>query len=181
MQVLILVSLLIYLPGCWTGLPNRQPRQVTVPRHIAKAALDVALSVQGAPYVWGGRGPEVFDCSGLITWAYKQAVGRETIFLVGSRRTNDAIMHDLWRFDVELLPKDAAAPGDIVFITNTSERITHGGLFIRWLDEEKTAFEFINASSYEEYRAVVIDWWPVDDVKRGQWLVGIGRLKICID
>ena len=174
-RILILVCLLVSLPGC---LGRSPARQVTVASYIARAALDAALSVTGAPYLWGGRGPDRFDCSGLITWAYKKAMGKDEIFLVGNQRTTDANIYDLWRFNVELLPPEAAVPGDIVFITNTDERITHGGLFIRWLDEEKTIFEFINASAYIEYEAVVIDCWPVEGLKRDQWFVGIGRLKV---
>src|SRR5207237_8199616 len=30
--------------------------------------LRAALSRRGRPYVWGGTGPVVFDCSGLVQW-----------------------------------------------------------------------------------------------------------------
>lgn len=40
---------------------------------VGAAALRAALSRQGAPYVWGAEGPEIFDCSGLVLWAYRQA------------------------------------------------------------------------------------------------------------
>ena len=174
-QSLILICLVISLPGCVSISPPA--RQAMVPLYTAQAALEQALSVEGAPYLLGGRGPDQFDCSGLITWAYKMALGRDQIFMVGSQRTTDAAMQDLWQLNVVLLPPEAAAPGDIVFITNTEERITHGGLFVRWLDDDKTILEFINASSYVEYQAVVIDHWPVKGTKRGQWFAGIGRLK----
>ncbi|MFC4602224.1 C40 family peptidase [Rhodococcus kronopolitis] len=36
-------------------------------------ALRAAESKLGSPYVWGATGPNSFDCSGLIQWAYKQA------------------------------------------------------------------------------------------------------------
>jgi cell wall-associated NlpC family hydrolase len=35
--------------------------------------LRAALSKQGRPYVWGGSGPLVFDCSGLVQWSFAQA------------------------------------------------------------------------------------------------------------
>ena len=38
-----------------------------------KAFLQAALSRVGDPYVWGGSGPTVFDCSGLVQWSMRQA------------------------------------------------------------------------------------------------------------
>jgi peptidoglycan DL-endopeptidase CwlO len=35
--------------------------------------LAAAMSRQGKPYVWGGNGPDVFDCSGLVKWSFAQA------------------------------------------------------------------------------------------------------------
>jgi cell wall-associated NlpC family hydrolase len=37
------------------------------------AFLSAALSRVGMPYVWGGAGPNVFDCSGLVQWSMRQA------------------------------------------------------------------------------------------------------------
>ncbi len=39
----------------------------------AKKFVDAALSKRGDPYVWGAKGPNEFDCSGLVEWAAKQA------------------------------------------------------------------------------------------------------------
>jgi cell wall-associated NlpC family hydrolase len=36
-------------------------------------AAAAALSKQGTPYVWGAKGPNRFDCSGLTQWAWAQA------------------------------------------------------------------------------------------------------------
>ena len=36
------------------------------------AAYTYACSRIGCPYVWGAEGPDSFDCSGLVTWAYRQ-------------------------------------------------------------------------------------------------------------
>lgn len=36
-------------------------------------ALAAAESKVGSPYVWGGNGPNAFDCSGLVQWSYGQA------------------------------------------------------------------------------------------------------------
>ncbi|HTZ26390.1 MAG TPA: C40 family peptidase [Streptosporangiaceae bacterium] len=37
------------------------------------AFLKAAESRLGLPYVWGGDGPTVFDCSGLVQWSFAQA------------------------------------------------------------------------------------------------------------
>jgi cell wall-associated NlpC family hydrolase len=37
------------------------------------AFLTAAESRLGLPYVWGGNGPSVFDCSGLVRWSLAQA------------------------------------------------------------------------------------------------------------
>ena len=36
------------------------------------AAYSYACSRIGCPYVWCAEGPDSFDCSGLVTWAYRQ-------------------------------------------------------------------------------------------------------------
>jgi peptidoglycan DL-endopeptidase CwlO len=35
--------------------------------------IQAALSRIGSPYSWGGSGPNAFDCSGLVQWAFQQA------------------------------------------------------------------------------------------------------------
>lgn len=36
------------------------------------SVVDYAMSRIGCPYVWGAEGPDSFDCSGLVTWSYRQ-------------------------------------------------------------------------------------------------------------
>ncbi|HZU50093.1 MAG TPA: C40 family peptidase [Mycobacterium sp.] len=43
------------------------------PSSRAGIAVRAALSRLGRPYVWGATGPDRFDCSGLVQWAYAQA------------------------------------------------------------------------------------------------------------
>lgn len=40
---------------------------------IAKRAVEYAMKQVGKPYVWGGTGPDTFDCSGLVLWSYTKA------------------------------------------------------------------------------------------------------------
>jgi cell wall-associated NlpC family hydrolase len=75
------------------------------PPATARAAVAVraALSRLGRPYVWGAPGPDRFDCSGLVQWAYAQAgvqLGRTTY-----QQINDGIP----------VPRSLVRPGDLVF------------------------------------------------------------------
>jgi hypothetical protein len=48
-------------------------RAAAVPGGPGGAAVRAALSKRGVAYVWGAKGPENFDCSGLTEWAWQQA------------------------------------------------------------------------------------------------------------
>ncbi|MPV51696.1 hypothetical protein GCO27_01160 [Corynebacterium sp. zg331] len=48
------------------------PQSVGASSSKAAGAVQAALSKIGAPYSWGATGPDAFDCSGLIYWAYQQ-------------------------------------------------------------------------------------------------------------
>jgi cell wall-associated NlpC family hydrolase len=50
-------------PATLSGVPNSQ----------INTMLAAAMSRKGKPYVWGGSGPNVFDCSGLVQWSFAQA------------------------------------------------------------------------------------------------------------
>jgi NlpC/P60 family protein len=52
--------------GCGLGA-------VELPDKVVRAAIGFALGQQGKPYVWGGTGPNSFDCSGLTLRAYQAA------------------------------------------------------------------------------------------------------------
>ena len=81
-------------------------------------------------------------------------------------------MQDMYDLNVLHVDRNRVQPGDIVFITSDSNRISHGGLFVKWLGRDE--FSFVDASSY--YGKVVADSFPVSGYVRGQWLVGFGRL-----
>jgi len=69
----------------------------------AETAVRAALSRLGSPYVWGATGPDRFDCSGLVTWAYAQAGVRL------HRTTYDQIHDGL------AIPPSRVRAGDLVF------------------------------------------------------------------
>jgi peptidoglycan DL-endopeptidase CwlO len=49
------------------------PATAGLPGGAVGAFLRSALAQQGDPYVWGAVGPDAFDCSGLIVYAWRQA------------------------------------------------------------------------------------------------------------
>jgi peptidoglycan DL-endopeptidase CwlO len=82
---------------------------------IGEQALRWALSRRGDPYVWGAAGPNAFDCSGLVLWAYAQ-VGISLPHYTG----------DQWNMGVHVAYNDLQ-PGDLVFFYPD---ISHVGLYI---------------------------------------------------
>ncbi|MFC4122254.1 C40 family peptidase [Nonomuraea zeae] len=69
-------------------------------------ALKAAVSKLGRPYVWGAEGPDTFDCSGLVQWAYGQA---------GVRMPR--VTHQQWVTGPQV-PLAQAQPGDLLFWRN---------------------------------------------------------------
>ncbi|MGW3482984.1 C40 family peptidase [Rhodococcus indonesiensis] len=59
-------------------VPDPAPRLDTAPSLLPSPsthgaqALAAAESKIGSPYVWGAAGPDAFDCSGPVRWAYQQ-------------------------------------------------------------------------------------------------------------
>lgn len=169
---LILLSMLPLVFSCRTAPPPAARRAVRPGE--AAAALAAAESKAGAPYLWGGDGPEAFDCSGLIVWAYQQALGRRALFFDGLYPVDDLTMDMFYRTNIIRLEPEEVKPGDIVFITSSRERITHGGLVVAL--EEGARLRFLNASSFSG--GVVYDEWGLQQFVRGQWIAGFGRLKV---
>jgi cell wall-associated NlpC family hydrolase len=73
---------------------------------VAKHAVSLAKTQVGKPYKWGAVGPNAFDCSGLIYWAYKHAgvtIPRTTATMLASPKL-------LKVKESELLPGDLVFP-----------------------------------------------------------------------
>lgn len=89
--------------------------QIPTANTIGAQALRWALSRRGDPYVWGGAGPDDFDCSGLVMWAYAQ-VGISLPHFTGAQ----------WNMGIHV-SRSQLEPGDLVFFYAD---IGHVGLYI---------------------------------------------------
>ena len=72
-------------------------------RSSAPTAVSAARAELGKTYVWGGAGPDGFDCSGLTAWAWKAA----GVALPHNAAAQDDAVADI--------PVAAAQPGDLLF------------------------------------------------------------------
>jgi peptidoglycan DL-endopeptidase CwlO len=82
---------------------------------VGEEALQYALTRRGDPYVWGADGPNEFDCSGLVKWAYAQ---------VGI----DLPHYTVSQWDMgEHISRSQLEPGDLVFFYPTIE---HVGMYV---------------------------------------------------
>jgi peptidoglycan DL-endopeptidase CwlO len=90
---------------------------ITIPtaNTVGAQALEAALTRRGDPYVWGAAGPDEFDCSGLVVWAFAQ----EGITL-------PHYTGDLWNSGVHI-PRADLEPGDLVFFFPD---ISHVGIYL---------------------------------------------------
>lgn len=77
------------------------------------SVVDYAVSRIGCPYIWGAEGPDAFDCSGLVTWAYRQ---------VGIELTHQSEAQ--YAAARQRVPVSEARPGDVLW------RFGHVGIAI---------------------------------------------------
>ncbi len=164
----LLLAFLAILAGCAPA----GVRQATLNRTIAEKALAAAESVEGAPYQEGGQGPDRFDCSGLVIWAYQLAYPRLG-FWSGNAAVDDVDANTLWEYNVERIDYTRMRPGDLIFMSSAATCVNHVGLFVGW-EEGRTAVRTIEAS--RSRGAVAYFTRPLAGYP-GFWLVGAGRLR----
>ncbi|HEX8518167.1 MAG TPA: C40 family peptidase [Pseudonocardia sp.] len=91
------------------------PRAAAAPAAARGAALQRALGKVGAPYRYGAAGPSAFDCSGLVTWAYRSG----GTSLPRSSRAMSQVG--------TAVPRSALQPGDLVFFYRP---VSHVAIYI---------------------------------------------------
>lgn len=84
---------------------------------LGDAVVDTARQYMGTPYVYGGRSPSGFDCSGFTSYVYEQ-MG------VSLNRTAGGQLQNGYYVSLEEMQ-----PGDLVFF-GSSSYISHVGIYI---------------------------------------------------
>ncbi len=95
--------------------------------------VKAALSKLGAPYVWGAKGANKFDCSGLAYWAIKQVDPA-----LGDKMYTNAAGQARYCYGVgRTVARSELQPGDLVFWVNLKcegchrwKEIHHVGIYI---------------------------------------------------
>ena len=103
------------------GLPTNYviPADATA---VETVAITYALEQLGKPYLWGGAGPNAFDCSGLTMMAWTQA-GATLLHYTGDQINEGALVSSY--ADI--------SPGDLVLVPGSDGTVAnpgHVGLYI---------------------------------------------------
>jgi peptidoglycan DL-endopeptidase CwlO len=89
---------------------------LSAPNTVVATAINYAQAQLGKPYLFGGTGPDAFDCSGLVMMAYR-AAGIDNI-----PRT----AHQQWQWGPRVAAS-AVSPGDLVFFVGADGTPTEPG------------------------------------------------------
>ena len=125
-------------PDLFAGKPHasqlKEPMEYEVPEAYKQADPKFAKLIEageryiGYPYVWGGDSPETsFDCSGFISWIFKES---------GVRDVGRLGATSLYGVCTPIEPEEAR-PGDLIFFQGTlgdgvagNDGITHVALYV---------------------------------------------------
>ena len=127
---------------------------ISVPNQSVATVIAFARQQIGKPYLWGGTGPDAFDCSGLMMMAYRAAG-------IDIPRTSE--LQWLWG------PRVAAGheePGDLVFFAGSDGTVAspgHVGLVIGpdlMIEAYATGFP-IRIAAFGDSKAAAGDTNPV--------------------
>ncbi|GCF95511.1 hypothetical protein NRIC_34020 [Enterococcus florum] len=98
--------------------PSNQ-KTPTVSSDVQTAIVKEAYEHLGKPYVWGAKGPNAFDCSGLAYYVYARATGHYIGGWTGTQQ-----------YAGTQIPLSAAQPGDLLFWGAPTSITTHVAIYI---------------------------------------------------
>lgn len=107
-----------------TGAENSKPEESQNPpvsnSSKQSSIVNLAYAQLGKPYVWGAEGPNSFDCSGLMTYIFKNA-GSINLPRTSSQQSNFGTT----------VSKSDLQPGDLIFSsTDGSGGVSHVGVYV---------------------------------------------------
>lgn len=78
-----------------------------------------ATALLGTPYRWGGNSENGFDCSGLVAYVFKTALGIE-LPRISREMANSG----------ESVDRASLSAGDLVFFSRAGRRVDHVGIYV---------------------------------------------------
>jgi cell wall-associated NlpC family hydrolase len=130
MKICRLLALALLLGGCGLEVPALPPgnRSAAVDgsidgilQHQVDAdggVSSLARECVGAPYRYGGDGPEGFDCSGLVQYVF----GRSGLRV--PRTSTEQYLQ------AQRVPLEELQPGDLLFFRVSRQKVSHVGIYI---------------------------------------------------
>lgn len=85
---------------------------------LTERIAEVALSLEGTPYRFGGDDPGGFDCSGLVQYAYQRA----GLHVPRTARGQYEAVRPIYVHQL--------APGDLVFFRTRGAFVSHVGIYV---------------------------------------------------
>lgn len=107
-----------YIRGDYVSFTEPDPSQAPASSSIGEQIVAFAKQFLGTPYVWAGSSPSGFDCSGFVSYVFKN-FGYTVNRTAASMYTNGVAVD-----------KSELQIGDAVFFASSSESIGHVGIYI---------------------------------------------------
>lgn len=108
-----------YVSSDYITLTTKSEETTSVSDNLGNQIVAYAKQFLGVPYVWGGNGPNCFDCSGFAKYVY--AHFGYTLNRTATSQLQNGVA----------VSKNQLQPGDLVFFKhNTSKPVSHVGIYI---------------------------------------------------
>jgi cell wall-associated NlpC family hydrolase len=116
--IIVLLFTLVFLTGCQSTPATRTYNNHSQHKGDGMKVVHHAIAQIGRPYVWGGKSPRGFDCSGLVVYTHSR-LG------IHVPRTAEQQYHAAKRISPSSLK-----PGDLIFFRINHRRVSHVGIYV---------------------------------------------------